>query len=301
MKIENVLGHFLRYIRIDMNLSKNTVESYRNDLIRYMNYLQKQSIEECDNIKLENIVEFFQMLSGMGLSSTSISRNFSAIRSFHKYSYSEGHQKDDPTENLFRPKTVKSLPKVLEYHEVEKILSQPDESKKLGLRDKALLEIMYSCGLRVSEVISLKISDLLLQEGLIRVFGKGSKERFVPIGEKALKIVERYISSERNLIYKGTVSKGVLFLNIRGKPLTRMWVWKVLKKYCVKAGIKKDVSPHTLRHSFATHLLEGGANLREVQEMLGHSDIATTQIYTHIDREYLREVHNTFHPREKYK
>jgi len=300
MKIEPFLEKFLNYISIERNLSRNTVVSYRNDLKRYVEYLKEQNIESFDDAKPGIITSLFDMLHRSGLSAKSISRNFSAIRSFHKYALGEGAARNDPTENLFRPKIEKKLPAVLEYNEIEKILNQPDELKKFGLRDKAMLEVMYSCGLRISELISLRETDLIFQEGLIRVIGKRDKERVVPLGSKAIEIIDKYIKNERIHLAKGKNSGGILFLNKNGKPLSRMGVWKTLRKYCLKADIKKDVSPHTLRHSFATHLLEGGANLRAVQEMLGHSDISTTQIYTHIDREYLLEVHKTFHPGEKY-
>lgn len=300
MKIEPFLEKFLNYISIERNLSRNTAVSYRNDLKRYVEYLREQNIESLDDAKPGIITSLFDMLHRSGLSAKSISRNFSAIRSFHKYALGEGAARNDPTENLFRPKIEKKLPAVLEYNEIEKILNQPNELKKFGLRDKAMIEVMYSCGLRISELISLRETDLIFQEGLIRVIGKRDKERVVPLGSKAIEIIDKYIKNERIHLSKGKNSGGILFLNKNGKPISRMGVWKILRKYCLKADIKKDVSPHTLRHSFATHLLEGGANLRAVQEMLGHSDISTTQIYTHIDREYLLEVHKTFHPGEKY-
>ncbi len=300
MKIELLLEKFLNYISIERNLSNNTVMSYKNDLLRYAEYLNGKNIESFDDVKPGIITSLFSILYDLGLSAKSISRNFSAISSFHKYAFSMGAARKDPTENLFRPKISRKFPSVLDYHEVERILAQPDESKKFGLRDKAMLELMYSCGLRVSELISIKVNDLIFQEGLIRVIGKRDKERFIPLGRKAAEVLEKYINSERITLSNEQNSGGILFLNRNGKPLSRMGVWKIFKKYCVHADIKKDVSPHTFRHSFATHLLEGGANLRSVQEMLGHSDISTTQIYTHIDREYLIEVHKTFHPGEKY-
>ncbi len=200
-------------------------------------------------------------------------------------------------EKVSAPKVSKSLPNVLNINEIESILSEPDVSKKLGLRDKALLETFYACGLRVSELINLKISDLFLKEEMIRVFGKGSKERFVPIGSSAIKWIEEYLKNSRPLLEKKAKSQHVLFLNSRGTKLSRMGVWKIVDKYAKLAGIKKEVHPHTFRHSFATHLLEGGADLRAVQEMLGHVDISTTQIYTHIDRDYIKQVHRDFHPR----
>ena len=200
-------------------------------------------------------------------------------------------------EKISAPKVSKSLPNVLNINEIESILSGPDVSKKLGLRDKALLETFYACGLRVSELINLKISDLFLNEEMIRVFGKGSKERFVPIGSSAINWIGEYLKRSRPLLEKKAKSQHVLFLNNRGTKLSRMGIWKIVNNYTTLAGIKKEVHPHTFRHSFATHLLEGGADLRAVQEMLGHVDISTTQIYTHIDRDYIKQVHRDYHPR----
>lgn len=300
MEIEKILEKFLNYISIERNLSLNTVISYQNDLKRYVEYLKNHNKLLIDDVKPTIIASFLNILHDIGLSAKSISRNFSAICSFHKYALGMGIAKNDPTENLFRPKISKKIPSVLDYIEIEKILAQPEENKKFGLRDKAMLELMYSSGLRVSEIISVKITDLIFQEGLIRVIGKRDKERIIPLGNKAAEVIKKYINNERITLLKGKNSAGILFLNRNGNPLSRMGVWKILKKYCKMADIKKTVSPHTFRHSFATHLLEGGANLRSVQEMLGHSDISTTQIYTHIDREYLLEVHRTFHPAEKY-
>jgi integrase/recombinase XerD len=204
---------------------------------------------------------------------------------------------ENPVERLSSPKLAKNLPIVLNVEEIDLILSSPDCSTKLGLRDKALLELLYACGIRVSEIIGLKISDLFLTEDVIRVFGKGSKERIVPIGSSAIRWVEDYLLKSRPLLEKRLKSENVLFLNNRGTKLSRMGVWKIIDRYTKEAGIKKEVHPHTFRHSFATHLLEGGADLRAVQEMLGHADISTTQIYTHIDRDFIKQVHKDFHPR----
>ncbi|MCW8961713.1 MAG: site-specific tyrosine recombinase XerD, partial [Ignavibacteriaceae bacterium] len=241
--------------------------------------------------------DFFVILTKLGLSSRSAARYYSSIKGFFGYLFSSGYIKINPMEKISAPKVSRILPNVLNINEIENILSGPDVSKKLGLRDKALLETFYACGLRVSELINLKLSDLFLNEEMIRVFGKGSKERFVPIGSSAINWIGEYLKAGRPLLEKKAKSQHVLFLNNRGTKLSRMGVWKIVKKYAQLAGIQKEVHPHTFRHSFATHLLEGGADLRAVQEMLGHVDISTTQIYTHIDRDYIKQVHRDFHPR----
>jgi integrase/recombinase XerD len=219
------------------------------------------------------------------------------LKGFFGYLIASSYIEANPMEKISAPKVSKGLPNVLNINEIEAILSQPDTSKKLGLRDKALLETFYACGLRVSELINLKISDLFLNEEMIRVFGKGSKERFVPIGSSAINWITEYLKNSRPLLEKKAKSQHVLFLNSRGTKLSRMGVWKIVDSNAKLAGIKKEVHPHTFRHSFATHLLEGGADLRAVQEMLGHVDISTTQIYTHIDRDYIKQVHKDYHPR----
>jgi integrase/recombinase XerD len=216
---------------------------------------------------------------------------------FHKFLTREGTTKNDPTQNIDTPKHSKTLPEVLNQNEVDAILRQPDTSEHLGKRDRAILETMYATGMRVTELITLRQSNVYNQDEIVRIFGKGSKERLVPIGKSALEWINRYIQEVRGTLSKKGKGLDVLFLNARGRPMSRMAVWNMVKTYTAKAGIKKEVHPHTFRHSFATHLLEGGADLRAVQEMLGHSDISTTQVYTHIDREYLKEVHRTFHPR----
>jgi len=237
------------------------------------------------------------LLTKLGLSSSSSARYFSSLKGFFGYLFSSTYIEINPIEKISAPKVSKGLPNVLNINEIEAILSQPDTSKKLGLRDKALLETFYACGLRVSELINLKISDLFLNEEIIRVFGKGSKERFVPIGSSAINWINEYLKNSRPLLEKKAKSQHVLFLNSRGTKLSRMGVWKIVDSNAKLAGIKKEVHPHTFRHSFATHLLEGGADLRAVQEMLGHVDISTTQIYTHIDRDYIKQVHRDYHPR----
>ncbi len=237
-------------------------------------------------------------LKDLGLAPASIRRNISALRTYYKFLLNEGHVVRDPSERLDSPKKWRELPDVLTAEEVGRLIETPTLDQPLAFRDRAMLELAYGAGLRVGEWITLGVRDLMLDQSLIRVFGKGAKERLVPIGRKAVGAVAIYLRELRPKLEKGS-GEGILFLNARGEPLTRMGAWKILRKHVDASGIEKHVTPHTLRHSFATHLLEGGADLRAVQEMLGHADISTTQIYTHVDREYLRSVHRQFHPRER--
>ena len=306
--MEKFLTVFLNHLSLERSLSPNTVESYRIDLKRYLKFLKEEKISSLEEIKEDHITKLIGILSRLGLKATSIARNLAAIKSFHKFLAREGYTQSDPASAIESPKLWRKLPVVLDQHEMEKLLDQPTEAVdvkkggtvRLRLRDKAILEFLYATGVRISELVGIKRKNLLLEVGLVRVIGKGQKERVVPIGEKAIKSVEEYLSDLRPKLANQN-SQDVLFLNRRGRQLSRMGLWKILRKYVNQAGIKKRVSPHTIRHSFATHLLEGGADLRAVQEMLGHADISTTQIYTHLDREYLKEVHRTFHPREKMK
>ena len=288
---------YLATLKLERNLSENTIASYKNDLSSLINYLNDSGLKDPSEITSKNLSDFFVLLSKLGLSSRSSARYYSSIKGFFGYLFSSGYIKINPMDKISAPKVSKNLPNVLNINEIEKILSEPDVSKKLGLRDKTLLETFYACGLRVSELINLKLSDLFLTEEMIRVFGKGSKERFVPIGSSAINWIGEYLKAGRPLLEKKAKSQNILFLNNRGTKLSRMGVWKIVNNYAELAGIKKEVHPHTFRHSFATHLLEGGADLRAVQEMLGHVDISTTQIYTHIDRDYIKQVHRDFHPR----
>ena len=288
---------YLATLKLERNLSENTIASYKNDLSSLINYLNDSGLKDPSEITSKNLSDFFVLLSKLGLSSRSSARYYSSIKGFFGYLFSSGYIKINPMDKISAPKVSKNLPNVLNINEIEKILSGPDTSKKLGLRDKTLLETFYACGLRVSELINLKLFDLFLTEEMIRVFGKGSKERFVPIGSSAINWIGEYLKAGRPLLEKKAKSQNILFLNNRGTKLSRMGVWKIVNNYAELAGIKKEVHPHTFRHSFATHLLEGGADLRAVQEMLGHVDISTTQIYTHIDRDYIKQVHRDFHPR----
>jgi integrase/recombinase XerD len=295
----DLLISFLNFIRLEKGLSLNTINSYKLDIQRYLKFLQDNGINQIENVTEDNFTEFLSVLKDVGLEANSISRNFSSIKGFHEFLVSEGITENDPLANFDRPKLSKRLPSVLSIEEIDLILAQPDMETVFGKRDRAILELMYATGLRVSEVITIRNSNsnLLFDSELIRVFGKGSKERIIPIGKSAMQFVNLYLTESRYKLTSKKSSTDILFLNHHGKKLSRTSIWDMIKKYSGAAGIEKNVHPHTLRHSFATHLLEGGADLRAVQEMLGHSDISTTQIYTHIDREYLKEVHKTFHPR----
>ncbi|MBI4726921.1 site-specific tyrosine recombinase XerD [candidate division TA06 bacterium] len=294
--MDEALQQYLTHLAVERGLSDNSIQSYDRDIRRYLIFLKTKNIADLRAVERKVISEFLSLLMGYGLSPVSLSRNISALRGFHRFLASEGTTKSDPTENIETPRLDKKLPEVLDLSEVEQLLAQPDPASRLGLRDKAMLEILYACGLRISELLTLKTSDLFFDQDFIRCFGKGSKERIVPVGRSARHWTEKYRRNSRPALLK-KFSAETLFLNNRGRPMSRMGFWKLLKAYAQKAGIKKRVHPHILRHSFATHLLEGGADLRSVQEMLGHADIGTTQIYTHVDREYLKEVHRQFHPR----
>jgi integrase/recombinase XerD len=276
--------------------SPRTVDAYRRDVVRCAVYMRSHGIDNASAITAGALREFVYHLKDLGLAGSSIRRNISALRTWFRVMLAEGLVTTDPTERLDSPQRWRTLPEVLTVDEVTRLLAAPALEEPLAFRDRAMLELAYGAGLRVSEWIGLAVKDALLEEGLLRVFGKGSKERLVPIGRSAIGAVAVYLRELRPTLERGQ-GQGVLFLNSRGLPLTRMGAWKILRKYVGMSGIERAVSPHTLRHSFATHLLEGGADLRAVQEMLGHADISTTQIYTHVDREYLRTVHRQFHPR----
>ncbi|RKY67620.1 MAG: site-specific tyrosine recombinase XerD [Candidatus Latescibacterota bacterium] len=287
---------FLNYIAVERGLSGNTVAAYQRDVLRYLSFLKDRGIGDPGEACQAEVTALIRLLHELGLQGSSVARNLSAIKMFHRFLVGEQLARQDPTAFLTPPKPPGRLPSVLNVFEVERILEQPDLTSPLGIRDKAMLEFLYATGVRVSELIAITQPQLLFDAGMVRIFGKGSKERIVPIGSKATEAVKRYRSEVRPQLAKPH-SRDALFLNWRGRPLSRMGVWKILRGYAEKAGLERHVSPHTFRHSFATHLLEGGADLRVVQEMLGHSDIGTTQIYTHVDREYLRDVVRTFHPR----
>jgi integrase/recombinase XerD len=288
---------FLHHIALERGLSANTVSSYTIDLTRFAEFLADKNITNFSEASAKNITDFLAMLAEMGLGTSSRTRYLASIRSLYKFLTISDLSPVNPAELVDLPKTRRTLPEVLSYLQVEQIITQPDTTKPDGLRNRALLEMLYACGLRASEACTLQQRDILWEAEVVRVFGKGSKERVVPCGKSALQWVAEYQRLARPLWVKSHTSSGdALFLNQRGGGLSRMSVWNIVHDAAVQSGID-DVHPHLFRHSFATHLLEGGANLRAVQEMLGHSDISTTQIYTHIDREYIKEVHKTYHPR----
>ena len=290
------LESFRDFLALESGHSANTVEAYLRDLRRMGDFAASRGIRDPARLTRVQLREFVFLLKDLGLSPSSIRRSVSAIRTYYGFLLGEGRVKDDPSDRLESPRRGRVLPETLSVSEVEALLASPKVEQPLAWRDRSLLELAYGAGLRVSELCSLGLTDLLLTENLIRVFGKGSKERLVPIGRSVIGAVSVYLHTMRPELDRGK-SKGRVLLNARGEPLSRVGAWGVVKRAAERAGITKRVTPHTLRHSFATHLLEGGADLRAVQEMLGHADLSTTQIYTHVDREYLRQVHRTFHPR----
>jgi integrase/recombinase XerD len=292
---------YLHYLALEKNASPNTIASYGLDLDRYLGFLEREGVASPGRVTEQHTHRFLRSLTSAGLAPRSVTRTVSAIKGFHKFLLADGVARTDPTGTIESPKLSRSLPDVLNQAEMDRILHQPapavQDRRQLWIRDKAILEVLYATGIRVSELIKLRQQHIQPNPGIIRVFGKGSKERLVPIGKSALRWIERYQKECRAFLAERGAAQDALFLNARGRPMTRMAIWNIVQEYAQRAGIRKEVHPHTFRHSFATHLLEGGADLRAVQEMLGHSDISTTQIYTHIDREYLKEVHRTFHPR----
>lgn len=284
------------FLALEKGSSPRTQDAYARDVVRFVDFAIVKGTGAATEVTPKLLREFVYHLKDLGLSPASIRRNVSAVRTYFRFLLGDGHVARDPSERLDTPQRWRTLPEVLTVVEIQQLLAAPTMDDSLYFRDRAMLEIAYGAGLRVSEWIGIGVKDLMLDEGLVRVFGKGSKERLVPIGRSAIGALAIYTREQRPRLERGA-GKGLLFLNVRGEPLSRMGAWKVLRKYVDRTGIKKTVSPHTLRHSFATHLLEGGADLRAVQEMLGHADISTTQIYTHVDREYLRQVHRRYHPR----
>jgi integrase/recombinase XerD len=290
------LEGFRDFLALEAGHSANTVESYLRDLRRMGEFATSRGITDPDRITRSLLRDFIYLLKDLGLSGASIRRSVSAMRTYYGFLAGEGRVKDDPSDRLESPRRGRTLPETLSVPEVEALLASPSLEHPLAWRDRALLELAYGAGLRVSELCGLVLTDLLLAENLVRVFGKGGKERLVPIGRSVIGAASVYLHQMRPELDRGR-SRGRVLLNARGEPLSRVGAWGVVRRATERAGIKKRVTPHTLRHSFATHLLEGGADLRAVQEMLGHADLSTTQIYTHVDREYLRSVHKQFHPR----
>lgn len=288
----NLLDSYLHFLRVEKGLAENTLEAYSRDLMAFLSFWGEKSLEA---FTARDVARFSQHLRERGLSMRSIQRSLVVLRGFFRFLRAEGHLKEDPLEDLPLPSYPRKLPDVIGREEVERLLSQPDPSTPLGVRDAALLELLYGTGIRVSEASDLKLDSLQMELGYLLVKGKGGKERIVPFGEYARERLRGYLEKGRPALVRGR-DPGYLFLNPRGKRLSRQGIWKVIKKYALMAGIER-VTPHTLRHSFATHLLQGGADLRVVQLLLGHADISTTQIYTAIGIEYLKAVHRRFHPR----
>lgn len=287
---------FLDYLTFERGLSERTLTAYERDLGRLLDSLADRERAEPEAITAGDLREYVFQLKDAGLAPSSIRRAISSLRSYFGFLLEEGVLDSDPSERLEAPKAGRELPDVLSVQEVQRMVEAPNPDHAMFWRDRGILEVLYATGMRVSELVDLKLVSVDLDEGFCTVFGKGSKERMVPLGGPARRALERYLRDVRPRLDAGA-GRGVVFLNHRGKPLTRMAIWNLVKSNAQAAGISRKVSPHTLRHTFATHLLEGGADLAAVQELLGHADISTTQIYTHVDREYIREVHRTFHPR----
>jgi integrase/recombinase XerD len=295
MALEADVRTFLSYLRVEKGLSDNTIQSYRRDMLKFVEFLDKKNIDTA-KIRRTDVVEFMASLYKRRLDSRSVARHLVTIRHFFRFALLEGFVKEDPAATIESPKFRQSLPYFLSLDEVERLLAQPDASSAVGLRDKAIIELMYSTGIRVSELAGIRVGDLQLDAGCLRCVGKGNKERLVPVGKKALAVVESYLKRSRpELLKDGALPH--LFLNQRGRPMDRITIWKMMGRYGRKAALRKPLKPHTLRHSFATHLLDRGADLRSVQMMLGHSDISTTQIYTHVVEERLKQVYKAHHPR----
>lgn len=295
------LMDYLMYLKIEKGLADNSIKSYQRDLLSYMEFLEKERILSWEKISRYDIVLFLKTLKEEGKSENSIVRMSSSLRQYHQFLRQENILKEDPMQYVDTPKKVNNLPKVLSMEEIEKILETPDVDNEIGLRDRAILEVMYATGLRITELVSLTMNELHLNMGFIQTIGKGNKERILPIGQEATKWMESYLKYSRPIFEKrASDTTSIVFLNARGKGLTRQGVWKNLKKIVQQTGIKQNVTPHMLRHSFATHLLENGADLRVVQELLGHSDISTTQIYTHITKARMKKVYDQYHPRALY-
>jgi integrase/recombinase XerD len=290
------LEEFRDYLSLESGRSGNTVEAYRRDLRRLADFAISRGVREPGKVTRRLLRDFVYLLKDLDLSAATIRRQVSAVRTYFGFLLGEGLVQDDPSDRLETPRRGRVLPETLSVRDIEALLSAPNIEQPLAWRDRALLELGYGAGLRVSELCGMGLTDLLLSENLVRVFGKGAKERLVPIGRSVIGAVSVYLHTVRAGLDHGR-SGGRLLLNARGEPLSRVGAWGIVRRAAQRAGIRKRVTPHTLRHSFATHLLEGGADLRAVQEMLGHADLSTTQIYTDVDREYLRSVHKQFHPR----
>lgn len=295
------LRRYLQFVSLEKGLAQNSLTAYRHDLERYLSFIENDlGIRDLGGVTLTHIENYLEELTAMGLSVSSIARNISSIRSFHEFSVVENLTKANPAELVELPKKAQKLPDILSPDEIDRMINTPDPDTDAGIRDLAILECLYATGMRVSELTGLQNDNLFFEIGFIRVFGKGSKERLVPVGEKAREAMETYMQTARQRFINPSQpgkAKNRVFLNQRGGPISRMSIWNIVTRYAAEAGIEKKISPHVFRHSFATHLLEGGADLRAVQEMLGHASILTTEIYTHVDRSLLHQIHKQYHPR----
>ena len=294
--MEQLLDQFLHYLVVEKGLSKNTVEAYSHGLNRFLHHLMEKKVQEIREAEKFHIRSFLLVLKRKNLNPKSILRNLVAIRTFFRFLIQEGVLESNPVEDLESPKVARTLPEILTLKEIEQILEQPDLQTPLGTRDRAMLEMLYATGMRVSELTQLPIHQVNLEGGYVLLYGKGSKERVVPLGSEAMKWITIYLKTARGILSKGKETPS-LFINRSGRGMSRQNFWKNLKDYARRAGLRKRITPHLLRHSFASHLLERGADLRSVQMMLGHSDISTTQIYTHVTGERLKKIHKQYHPR----
>ncbi|ADU30049.1 site-specific tyrosine recombinase XerD [Evansella cellulosilytica] len=295
--MQQELREFLHYLIVERGLSKNTTEAYNRDLTAYIQYIEShENKKDVNEINRPAIMQYLYFLKDNGRAPTTITRNISSIRAFHQFLLRERLSSSDPTIHISRPKQEKKLPKILSTTEVEALISASVKNPALNIRNKAMLEVLYATGIRVSELCQLSLSDLHLDMGFIRCIGKGNKERIIPIGNVATKALETYLQKSRPTLLKKQ-AHSILFVNHHGNKMSRQGFWKIIKLLAKEANIKKELTPHTLRHSFATHLLENGADLRAVQEMLGHVDISTTQIYTHITKTRMKDVYSRYHPR----
>ena len=294
--MENLIQEFIDYLGHEKGLADNTLESYGRDLRQYIGFLSGGTTVSLENASQSTIVAYLMSLRKQGKATATIARRLAALKAFYQFLVRENYLASDPTDDLTSPKLERKLPKVLSVGEVERLLSRPDRTNPAGLRDKAMLELLYATGVRVSELVNLDVEDVDLDEGFVRCVGKGRKERVAPMGEIAIAALRAYLDGARGKMVSDPGEKAV-FVNHHGRRLTRQGFWKIVKKYAALAHIQKEITPHTLRHSFATHLLENGADIRAVQEMLGHADISTTQIYTHVTKERLKDVYAKSHPR----
>jgi integrase/recombinase XerD len=293
--LEAHIRTFLNCLRVEKGLSDNTIQAYRRDIEKFAAFASQRKLST-KQVQRSDIVDFLGSLYRKGLDSRSVARHLVTIRNFFRFALIEGYIDDDPAATIESPKFRQSLPEFLSLEEVDRVLRQPDTTATVGIRDRAMIELMYSCGLRVSELCGLRVADLQAEAGCLRCIGKGNKERLVPVGRQALEAVQRYLRESRPKLLRDGSSPH-LFLGQTGRSVSRIAFWKVLRGYGRKTGLRKDLTPHMLRHSFATHLLDRGADLRSVQMMLGHSDISTTQIYTHVVEERLKQVYKAHHPR----